>query len=503
MRLEDKIYRLESKILNESIDTEINFVLNEMKRIGIDKLPYSYSALKSFIDPKTMEIHYNKHYKGYVNNLNNLLKDNNKSLEDIIQTISKYNEKIRNNAGGAFNHALFWKMLSPSRVSMPKELSSEIIKNFGSIQAFKKKFEEVANANFGSGWVWLVKSNNGKLKIVTTKNQDNPLMNVLDQKGVPILGLDLWEHAYYLKYQNNRDKYIKNFWENVNWDFVNTLLSRSNEKSKKNTKMLSESKLSQACSFKEQDDFKFLIKNQSTRRVYIKGINDILKKVYPTKWRDETDEILAGFYGIENDGRSVINNINTNYTAFCTLVKMVNKEISALNKPNKLFDFSLDKNKTPEEVDRFIRALDYFKDKLISLTNEDFSQLIKIMRVIWDKGQQSETTAEIKLKKLFGDKISVKKTGDHGSKIDAIQGIDLRIKLNGKELTAQVKLYDGVVETDSEIKFIDTGNVNPYLVDWMIFVNNKTNKTYVIDNEPIDITKYYIFNINSVLHIID
>jgi Fe-Mn family superoxide dismutase len=224
--LVNKIHLLEKQILkSEKKETE-KFFLNEMKKIGIEKLPYTYTALKRFIDPDTMQIHYTKHYKGYVEKLNLALEKRNFGdieLEKIVQTISKYNNNIRNNAGGAYNHALFWKMLSPT-VQKPKgKILDKIEKEFGSLTKFKKEFEDVAKERFGSGWVWLVLGKNNRLKIMSTPNQDNPLMNDIEGGGYPLLGLDLWEHAYYLKYQNKKDVYIKKFWTVVNWDFVEKL----------------------------------------------------------------------------------------------------------------------------------------------------------------------------------------------------------------------------------------------------------------------------------------
>jgi Fe-Mn family superoxide dismutase len=210
--LEDKINGSES--IQENIQSEQIEILNEMEKIGIDKLPYSYSSLQRFIDPKTMNIHYNKHYKGYVEKLNNAIeniKGSDLNLEDIVKGISKFNKTVRNNAGGAFNHALFWKMLSPKKQNINGPIKEKIIKDFGSYEDFKKEFIDKSKSNFGSGWCWLVLNKNEKLKIVITPNQDNPLMNVVKDGGCPLLGLDLWEHAYYLKYQNKRDDYVDNF----------------------------------------------------------------------------------------------------------------------------------------------------------------------------------------------------------------------------------------------------------------------------------------------------
>jgi Fe-Mn family superoxide dismutase len=216
-----KIDEIQSKINEDSpIKKDI---ISEIKKVSIEKLPYSYDSLSSFIDTETMITHYTKHYKGYVEKLNlelEKIKGKDLDLEEIIKSISKYNTKVRNNGGGAFNHALFWKMLSPKPNKIGEKLSKQINKDFGSFEKFKEEFEEEAKSRFGSGWVWLILTKQNKLKIVTTANQDNPLMNSEKEQGYPLLGLDLWEHAYYLKYKNQRDKYISNFWKVVNWGFV-------------------------------------------------------------------------------------------------------------------------------------------------------------------------------------------------------------------------------------------------------------------------------------------
>jgi Fe-Mn family superoxide dismutase len=222
----------ETILLGESLITEA-------KKIGIDKLPYGYDSLTRFIDVKTMNVHYNNHYKGYVKKLNDALSKKNYGnveLEDIIKSITRYPKVIRNNGGGAYNHSLFWKMLSPKKQTIKGEILTKINKEFGSYKEFKKKFEEESIGRFGSGWAWLVLTKNNRLKIMTTPNQDNPQMNDIDG-GYPLLGLDLWEHAYYLKYQSSRDEYIKRFWDVVNWEFVNDVyLSKLKTKLKESIK---------------------------------------------------------------------------------------------------------------------------------------------------------------------------------------------------------------------------------------------------------------------------
>ena len=231
-KLEEKLELIKEEIILQEKKSHKDFLITEMKKIGIEKLPYSYSSLKNFIDSKTMDVHYNKHYKTYVKKLNDALskKDyGDVELEEIVKSISRYNTTVRNNAGGAFNHAMFWKMLSPKKQKVEGDVVEKIKKDFGSIDEFKKEFEETAKERFGSGWVWLVLTKNNRLKIMSTGNQDNPMMNVI-KGGYPLLGLDLWEHAYYLKYQSKRDEYIKNFWDVVNWEFVNELYKLKTDK---------------------------------------------------------------------------------------------------------------------------------------------------------------------------------------------------------------------------------------------------------------------------------
>jgi Fe-Mn family superoxide dismutase len=190
-------------------------------------LPYAYDALEDVIDAKTMEIHYSKHAAAYAKNLDEAAKaegvNMNEPLEKVLSNISRYSEKMRNNGGGHYNHELFWQcMQSPKTGNTPAgQVNDAINKSFGSFESFQKEFNTAATSRFGSGWAWLYADKNKTLKIGSTPNQDNPLMNVSNLKGVPILGLDVWEHAYYLKYQNKRADYITNWWKVVNWEHVN------------------------------------------------------------------------------------------------------------------------------------------------------------------------------------------------------------------------------------------------------------------------------------------
>jgi len=197
-------------------------------------LPYAYDALEPHIDKQTMEIHYSKHHQGYVNNLNKALEtidskllDSSESLEGILKSVDKFPVAIRNNAGGHYNHSLFWSLMKPNGGGAPKGKLAEAIKtHFGSFEEFKKQFTDVAMKRFGSGWAWLV-INKGKLSIGSTANQDNPLMNIesVEIKGTPLLALDVWEHAYYLKNQNRRADYITSWWNVVNWDAAEQLFA--------------------------------------------------------------------------------------------------------------------------------------------------------------------------------------------------------------------------------------------------------------------------------------
>jgi len=186
-------------------------------------LDYAYDALEPHFDAQTMEIHHSKHHGGYVAKLNAALEgsDNaNASIEDLMASAGAHGAGVRNNGGGHFNHTLFWSVLSPNGGGNPSGALAEAIdKDFGSLDKLKESFNNAAATRFGSGWAWLIVAD-GKLQVTSTPNQDNPLMDVAEVKGTPIMGLDVWEHAYYLKYQNKRPDYISAFWNVVNWDKI-------------------------------------------------------------------------------------------------------------------------------------------------------------------------------------------------------------------------------------------------------------------------------------------
>lgn len=190
----------------------------------LPNLPYAFNALEPHIDARTMEIHHGKHHNAYVTNLNKAIAGTdaeNLSIEEICRSVSKYPAAVRNNGGGHFNHSLFWTVMGPDAGGQPSGALAQAIDNaFGSFDAFKTKFSEAGAGRFGSGWAWLIVDGNKKLAVTSTPNQDNPLMDVAENKGTPILGLDVWEHAYYLNYQNRRPDYIAAFWNVINWQEV-------------------------------------------------------------------------------------------------------------------------------------------------------------------------------------------------------------------------------------------------------------------------------------------
>lgn len=190
----------------------------------LEPLPYAYDALEPHIDAETMKIHHDKHHQAYVDNLNKAIEgtpNETTSLEDLVKKAGSISPAVRNNGGGHWNHSFFWDSMAANAGGEPTGKLAEAINSaFGSFDAFKEKFEAAGKTRFGSGWAWLIVKD-GKLEVSSTPNQDNPLMDVAEVKGTPLLGVDVWEHAYYLKYQNKRPDYLKAFWNVVNWKKVN------------------------------------------------------------------------------------------------------------------------------------------------------------------------------------------------------------------------------------------------------------------------------------------
>lgn len=191
----------------------------------LPKLPYAYNALEPHIDARTMEIHHTKHHQAYVTNLNSAIAGSDAeklSIEDICKNISKYPMPVRNNGGGHYNHSLFWTVMKQNGGGNPTgAIAAAIDSAFGSFDEFKTKFNTAGASRFGSGWAWLIVGADKKLAVTSTPNQDNPLMDIAEVKGTPVMGCDVWEHAYYLNYQNRRPDYMSAWWNLINWDEVN------------------------------------------------------------------------------------------------------------------------------------------------------------------------------------------------------------------------------------------------------------------------------------------
>ncbi len=187
-------------------------------------LPFAYNALEPHIDARTVEIHYDKHHRGYFRKFTKAIKDTDLEkmpMHKIFASVSSYSDGVRNNGGGYYNHMLYWENLSPAASEPSARLLSKIVKYFKSLDGFKAEFSSSAKTVFGAGWTWLILNKDRELQIVSTANQDNPLMDIVETGGIPLLTIDIWEHAYYLKYQNRRGEYISNFWDIINWDTVN------------------------------------------------------------------------------------------------------------------------------------------------------------------------------------------------------------------------------------------------------------------------------------------
>jgi hypothetical protein len=338
---------------------------------------------------------------------------------------------------------------------------------------------------------------------MSTPNQDNPLMNVIEGGGFPLLGLDLWEHAYYLKYKNKRDEYITNFWKVVNWDFVTKMYEMKIEtKLAESTKMkqvLSEGK-SEMCSQSENEFYRMLFNvNSDVKWTYMNGINKIMKEVFSENYITKLENNqLPGVYNLEGPGRSVINKLNTNYTAFCILLKDLNQVIATIpgKKPINFMD------KTPseqrKEVERFVKAIDYFKYRIF---DTDSTTLHNLLRTLTEKdkagSKREEITASI-LKRFFGKNAKVEVIGELGSKKDAIQGIDLELTKDGQKYTAQIKPFRNMVESEDGITLEGTASVKIYNTDLMIFQKGKN--VLVFNKKPKIVKGNFVFPVDSLMY---
>jgi Fe-Mn family superoxide dismutase len=502
--LQEQVNKIQEQIIHEQKKEQVRELLQEGKNIGIEKLPYSYSAVKRFIDSETMNVHYNKHYKGYVDKLNAMLKKRkgDHDLEKIIKNISRYPKGVRDNAGGAFNHALFWNMLSPTQQRPSKELIIKIKKDFGSYEKFKKSFEDVARQRFGSGWVWLVLTNKGTLKIMSTPNQDNPLMNIIEGGGYPILGLDLWEHAYYLKYKNKRDEYIKNFWTVVNWEFVHKMYQLKTEtkllESKEMGALLKETKI-EYCSRAEVEFFRTLFNvNTQARNLYKNTINSVLEKVFKDKYHNKKENgEIPGVYYLEKPGRSDINFLNTSYSALCFIMRDINQRLES-DEGQALINFT---EKSPGEqvveMKRFANLIEKFAKPIFDVKENVFQTLIKILAEKKKVGSNREKSA---LKTLTEGLPNVKviNTSGAGKSIDAEKKIDAHLVIEGKKKTAQIKGYAEIIEQNNKFVVTKTGEVAKYNVDLMVFVRGK--QVAVFENNGEIVLGNYVFDKKSLIY---
>lgn len=477
----------ETILLGESLITEA-------KKIGIDKLPYGYDSLTRFIDEKTMDVHYNKHYKGYVKKLNDALskKDyGNVELEDIIKSITRFPKTIRNNGGGAYNHSLFWKMLSPEKQNIKGEILTKINKEFGSYNNFKKEFTEKAMERFGSGWAWLVLTPNNRLKIMTTPNQDNPQMNDIDGGGFPLLGLDLWEHAYYLEYQNKRDEYIKKFWDVVNWEYVNEVL-KSKLKSKLKESITTKKVITEQVEPllpNGRVNYKFV--QEMLSKVYPKCSPEIIKDYSPNKHSDspcygkiDTNDcktnfgVIGGKYAVSQRGGvgewSVVNWFDANTRISDKILEFFEK----YNRDN--LDFGTWMNR--------MKNLLFGEDGKFTKTLADIIMNPQTKKGTLDSGSNRENLA-IELLNSKYKNLDVLRYCD-GDTRDKYNGQDMMVTKNGVSKYIQVKptrdLFESEIDGGVNYIFKSKNKYKPENIQIFVFIDNKDNYIF-FDFENVEI----------------
>jgi len=477
-------------------------------RVRAIMLPYSYSSLKRFIDQDTMNTHYNEHYKGYINKLNGALKkvkDDSLDLEKIIKGISRYDLTIKNNAGGAYNHELFWQMLSPKSQTPNGPILDKINKKFGSYNEFKKEFKRKSLQQFGSGWVWLVLTKNSDVKIMSTNFQDNPLMNTIKNGGYSLLGLDLWEHAYYLKYKSKKEEYIDNFFSVINWNFVNKQFDQY-QKGKLNesrvVKQLISEGVSRGCSPKQVNTYRELF-NQTPmiKKKFMYTIMDILKEVFSEYWKEKNEygpDQMSGIYDYETKGRSVINKLNTNYSAFCILVNDINEVLRFYgNTPVNFVGKS--QNEQMKELGKFLSALNEFRHRIFNSESATFQTIMASLDKTNKFGDVREVNAVVNLKKIFGTD-SVKKAGALGDRADMIDGVDATVELDDTLKTIQIKPFNGYETNEGIITVFGTGNVKPYTTNYIAFHDDKKGTIVFKNNDTKIINGRFTFPVDSFIN---